>query len=255
MDKNQKSPPLSDVNTLLGQTWKIYNARLGTLLGIAAIPMLVLLPLLIIGLAAGFLSFLVSSILFDLGALKGLIPLLVVLGLIVVGVITIWSHLALIYAVVKRKENPGIMESYGKVRNRIMSAVWISMLTGLIVSAGYLFFFVPGIIFTVWFCFSFYVLIAEESRGTTPISRSKKLVSGRWWDVFARLAFMLLVLSVVIYLTGAVSGAVRVPFIGSLLGFIVTPFPVIYSLLIYEDLKKTEILPEKTPAPSEKPAS
>jgi hypothetical protein len=251
MDKDQKLPQLSDINKLLEQTWKIYNARLGTLLGIAAIPMLILLPLLIIGLAGLFLSVVISNIFNS----QGVMTLWIVLGAIVVGVTAIWSQLALIYAIGKREENPGILESYGKVRGKILPAIWISIFTGLVIGAGYLFFFIPGLIFSIWFYFSFYILVNEGLGTTAVISKSKKLVGGRWWEVFARLAFMMLVISVIAYLTGAVSGAVHASFIGSLFGFIIAPLPVIYSLLIYEDLKKTYVLPEKSPPVPEKSVS
>ncbi len=248
MNNNQKEPSLPNINKLFEKTWQIYNARLGTLLGITAVPMLIFLPLLIIALAAGFLSFVVSSAIFDFSPLKGLLLLWFVLGVIIVGITAVWSHLALIYAIAKSEEKPGIRESYGKVRGKIMSAAWISMLTGLIISAGYLFFIIPGIIFSIWFYFSFYVLVIEGLKGTKAMSRSKKLVSGKWWEVFVRMFLMMLVISVIVYLTSSISKAMHIPFIGSLFDFIVAPFPIIYSLLIYEDLKKNESIQEKSQA-------
>ena len=89
---------------------------------------------------------------------------------------------------------------------------------------------IPAIIFAVSFRFSLYVFIFENLNGIDAMKKSKKLVAGYWWPVFARF----LLLGVIFIIADIIFGK-----LGQLINlFITTPFALIYTYVMYQDLQK-----------------
>ena len=105
--------------------------------------------------------------------------------------------------------------------------LWLYSLAGYVIMGGYLLFFVPGIIFTVWFAFAQFILVEEDSSAVEALFGSKGYVHGHWLDAFGRL-FLAWLLSVAVG---------SVPLLGPLLSVAYGPFMVIFTFLLYKDLK------------------
>jgi len=69
----------------------------------------------------------------------------------------------------------------------IWPIIYTTILVALIVLGGSLLFIIPGIIFTIWYSFTFYAIIFDNQRGLAALRQSKKLVLGRWWAICWRL--------------------------------------------------------------------
>lgn len=76
---------------------------------------------------------------------------------------------------------------YGSVIGRLWPFVYTSILTTIIVSAGFILFIIPGLIFTVWYAFVGFTLVIEGAKGFNALRASKALVVGRWWSILWRL--------------------------------------------------------------------
>lgn len=115
---------------------------------------------------------------------------------------------------------------------------WLLLLLGTIISGGSLLLIIPGILFSIWFLFSHYILAEEGSGGLAALEKSHQLVRGHWWPVFSRM-FLLLLVSVAI---STMAG--RLPVIGATVNFVLTllliPFSLLYGHLIYRDLKRCQ---------------
>lgn len=68
--------------------------------------------------------------------------------------------------------------------NRFLHLTLMVLLVSLILVAGYILLFIPGIYLTIALCFSTYVFVFRDQDGVMAIKQSYKLVSGRWWYVF-----------------------------------------------------------------------
>jgi len=109
----------------------------------------------------------------------------------------------------------------------------------LVILVGGILLIIPGIIFYIYFEFSFFVFVGEGIKGAKALSRSKELVKGYWWQVFLREIVIMIVLFVSAWAIG------QIPVIGFFLGLVLaTPFVIIFSYLIYKDLKQIK-QPEK----------
>lgn len=214
---------LTGIGTLFEKTWDIFKRRVGTLILLYIISIaLFLIPVGIFCLCAYLISLALP------GSFEPLMVVGIVLGATAGFIAGIWGLGSLISAVAD--ENLTIKDALEKGGQNIWAFTWLFMLLGHIVTGGFLLFFVPGVIFLVWFMFSQFILPNEGERGMNAILKSKEYVRGHWVDVFARLF--------IIWLVSA--GVGMIPFIGIILSILVVPFEMIFIYLIYEDLRSVK---------------
>lgn len=205
------------------------------------------------------LSFLVTVLrsVFNLRELTFLTTLYAILFLILSIVsyfLSLWFSIAFIKAVSDRY-NEKNAESIKKViidtKKLIVPTLIVSILSGLAVLAGLLLLVIPGIIFSIWFAFSFYVVVLDSKEGTEAMRESKKLVTGRWFATFVRLFIPSLLFLIV-------SGILLTPFtyiiensksilignmvdiLSSIVSIAMAPFLIASQAILYNELKKTK---------------
>ena len=230
---------LLSAKTLLDQAWEIYKKRLRVFIGIMVFPVFASLLL-----TAFFL--LDASLLRVHSAFFNMIGLVILIlsGFLTLAVIVIqlWSQIALLCAIKDREENIGVKESYRRGWGKIISYFWVSFLSGIIITGGLFLFFVPGLIFFIWFSLASFVFISENKKGWSALAASKKYVRGNWLGVFWRFLCIAVISWLFFYLLTILASFVAVPAIEKIyfyVGYVLlTPMVTIYSFLIYENLKK-----------------
>jgi hypothetical protein len=129
-------------------------------------------------------------------------------------------------------------DSYTFALSRVGSIIWVSILVGLVVAVGLVFLIIPGLWFIGMLFASVIVVVTENLRGTSAMSRSWNLVKGHWWHAFGTIIVAAL-------LAGVVNGVIQAPFqqwvakaIASAVAQIVTlPFTTTVGVLLYLDLR------------------
>jgi len=232
---------LPDLSDLLQRTFSIYKSRLGTFVGI------VIFPLIISSLAFFIFILLLNSPL-------GILSLIVLMPIIIIA--SIWSQASLIFAIKDREEKIGIVESFKRGWNKLFSFFWVSILLFIIITGGYALFIIPGVIFSIWFSFSLYILVSENLKGMNALFRSKQLVSGYWLQVWLRFFLTGLITSIpAIFLYAiiavVISPDIAEPVIRIVSNLFITPFTFTFGFLLYESLKRQKAqipfeVPEKT---------
>jgi len=210
----------TSIGNLFEKTWDIFKRRIGTLIVLYLFTIgLVLLPV-------GF--FLLIAYLISL-ALHGSFEVLMIVGGVIgatAGLIAgCWGFGSFFCAIVD--ENLGIKDALEKGGQNIWAFIWLFSILGYIIPGGFLLFFVPGILFMVWFAFAVFILPNEDEKGMDAVLKSKEYVKGHWVDVFVRL-FVIWLVSI---------GVGMIPVIGSIVSIIAYPFIMIFIFLIYEDLR------------------
>jgi len=208
------------IGTLFEKTWDIYKRRIGTLIVLYLFTIgLVLIPVVVFIL----LAFLISL------AVQGSFEVLIIVGSIIgatAGIIAgCWGFGSFICAVAD--ERLSIRDSLEKGGQNIWAFIWLFSLLGYIIPGGFFLFFVPGVLFMVWFAFAVFIFSNEDDRGMNAVLKSKAYVKGHWVDVFARL-FLIWLASI---------GAGMIPAIGPIVSIMFYPFVMIFVYLIYEDLR------------------
>ena len=127
----------------------------------------------------------------------------------------------------------------------------MTLLGGLIAVIGFIFCIVPGVYLYISFVVAVPVLLTERLKGRKALSRSRALVKGRWWSVFAVVLIGGILTSVV---SGALSaldgvvavksddpssiGAIVVAFLtGTVASMVTTPLTAAIATVIYIDLR------------------
>lgn len=212
---------LSEIGDLLTRSWELFKARIGVLLPLQllSIAFLVICTAAIVSIGAFFVLL--------LPAYKNLILVTSVIMGVTIGITAMfWPITALIIAVADRSLSikEALLAAGWK---KLWAFFWLFSLLGYIVAGGYLLFLIPGVIFTIWFIFSQYILATENMGGMNALLKSKAYVKARWFDVFIRF----------LVIWAISTGAGMIPLFGIILAFLIAPFSMIYTYLIYEDLK------------------
>lgn len=87
----------------------------------------------------------------------------------------------------------GVWTRIGDARKKFWGLLWVTILMTLAILVGYLVFIVPGIIIGVFLMLSPTVFVYEGVRGSGALKRSRELVRGFWWTVFARMLVITLI--------------------------------------------------------------
>lgn len=129
--------------------------------------------------------------------------------------------------------------SYRYGFKRLGSVILISILVGLIVFAGFILLFIPGIIFWVFLSVAIPALVVENRRGTDALGRSWNLVKGSFWHVLGTVIVTAIITGVIGGLISALGGSnVFLSWIFTSIGQILTtPFTALVVVILYLDLR------------------
>ncbi len=219
---NEKAKLIS-VGELFRQSWSIYRERFQVILGIFAVPIILVA---------------LGTILSEANISKTAGDIISFIG----GIIYFIAELAFIYQL---RDQAGANDSYRNAFRNILPYIWLTILPGLIILGGFVMFIVPGIIFIIWLLFPLYVFVFENQRGMNAVLRSKEYIQGNWWQVFGRILALFVAILIIYYLPVALTSdsVVISNGIAGLLELIFVPVSIIYFYLMYQSSKqmKTEL--------------
>ena len=226
---------LISVSDLFKKTWTIYREKFVLVVGLLALP---------------FLLMVLSQLLMLVK--NGLVSVLASLMALVAGLGILLGIASLILALRDRVQKMTIKEAYrlGWTK-KLWSVIWVGILSAFIVGGGYWLFLVPGIILTVWLIFAQVLVLVENEKGMKAIVKSREYTRGYFWPILGRYVLMAVVVTVVyavlMILAGLITrplGGLNLAVLSSLLGAIIsaliTPLAVIYLYLVYENLKQVK---------------
>lgn len=210
---------LISINELFRETLRIYRGKFLTLVGISAVPAILFLVAEFSGPAA--IIFAVAGIAFSIA-----------------------SSVAIVLALAGDRE---IIAAYRDSAPYLLTYLWLSILSGLIIFGGFVLFLAPGFIFSIWFIFGVYVLVLENKTGIRALFLSKEYVKGYWWHILGRLvALFAVVLIPSLFLA---MGAPVSSFVNAFIGIFFGPFMAAYLYLLYKNLKQMKSAASETAMP------
>jgi hypothetical protein len=244
---------------IISKSWQVYAENFKKLLPYMAF---LFVPNFILGLV-GY-----TSLYLDRYASSGMFVLannIIMLAVFVASLIfTLWAAMALaknLGAIIAKQPLLAYKESFSITSHLLWPIIYTTLLVGLIVAGGTVLFIIPGIIFAVWYCFTYYNVLFEEKRGIAALVASKSMVAGRWWQILWRLVapavfyglILLILSSALTYIAGilfndftyiAVNGLAN-----SLISVVISPLTALTTLILYFSAKENPA-PIKTIAPT-----
>ncbi len=173
---------------------------------------------------------------------------------IVTVIANIFMGIALILALNNRSLT--VKEAYNESAKFFWRYLGLSILTSVVIVAGFILLIVPGIILSVWLTFAIFVLVLEKAEIVESMKRSKEYVKGKWWGVFGRLiggsllVFLLLAVLFTIIRFLALDIVIE-NMIMSFISMLLAPIAFGYMYLMYQDVKGTPTSPAATPFATE----
>ena len=234
------SGQLKSIGEVFSETTALYKSRWLPILAVMLLSTMVILFFiacdiaLVMYLLGGFDAFTgnIQNMQFSLPVLLSG-GLVFFLAMIAVG----WSYTATLAVTVDKEL--GIMNGLKAGFTYLLPMAWVGFLYSSIVMVGFVLLVVPGIILGLSMCLCFYIMMAEKRSGLDTLIASRLYIKGRWWNTFLKVALVW-----IIYMALSL-----IPMIGQLISFIFYPFILLFTLVVYRDLKATagEINIESSP--------
>lgn len=228
-------PSLPPAWMIFKQAWSFYRDHWAVIFGIVIVPIILNSAQVLLG---------------------GAVPWVAAAGLgIIAFVIGLVGRVALFGAVAEGGSPAGgIAGAYQKGLRLLIPFLWIGALSAIAIWGGFIAFFVPGLLLSIWLVFSLYVLFAENKRGLAALVSSWQYVKGYWGAVFVKLLFFGVVVLGAVLILGLLVGAtalisvfggaagetmIKVGQIFNLLvgDLVIAPLGIIYSFLLYQSLR------------------
>lgn len=184
---------LPDVGAFVMQSWAVLRQRMDVTWQTVAIVtgLAALLPILELVLTPG----------------EGTELLLAVVGLIS-ALVSIMLYIA-IMRVFFSDTSMSLGEGMRWASSHFFSYIWVAILYGLVSFAGFMLFFIPGVIASIYLLLAPVVWLREDTRGINALVRSTQLIQGNWWAVFFRYFIFILSGFVVVFVVELLSGVVQ----------------------------------------------
>lgn len=135
--------------------------------------------------------------------------------------------------------------------NRLASLLGAGIVSGILILVGFICLVVPGIILAIMFSLVVPAIVIERAGALESLSRSRKLVAGRWLKTFG----LLLVIYILIFIATLIFDVIGSVFgpanwiISSVLGALVSPILPIAVTLYYYSMVAREQPPSPLPSP------
>jgi len=167
----------------------------------------------------------------DLGlGLSVLIPVGILFFILYITLIVLFILMSISFIHIGFTKETSVKKIIKASKSYFWKYVGLTLLISLALLGLFILLIIPGIIFSVFWIFSTYVLIKEKKGITESMKRSKEIVRGRWWRVFG---FSLLL----ILMAGAVNYILRyIPFGGLVATLVITPYIILFFKNFYLDL-------------------
>jgi hypothetical protein len=170
---------------IIKNSWKIYQKNFRALVPYMLI---LIIPNFVLG-ATGIMSLFLDQ--FTKAGIWIMLNNLTVVAIVIASALfSLWANIALVKTIkeiILGKEVIKLKQGLNISSHLIWPAIVTSLLVILIILGGTILLIIPGIIFSLWYTFAYYVIILEEKTGMNALRESKKMVYGRWWEIFFRL--------------------------------------------------------------------
>ncbi|MBD3202746.1 hypothetical protein GF327_00495 [Candidatus Woesearchaeota archaeon] len=152
----------------------------------------------------------------------------------------------------KKKKNLSYIETIKSASEHFIEGIILFIIYMWALFGLFLFFVIPGIVFHIYWIFSFYALIIDDVGVTKALNHSNNVVRNRWWKVFfyyliiEGITTIFSIILLIPYLLVNYVFNVNSLIIKSLFfylglgfsGFVFIPFTLIFMQKFYLDLKK-----------------
>lgn len=162
-------------------------------------------------------------------------PVLVIAIFVIANLFYFYSESTTYMSIIKLDKNSlGKEKEIFKLGYKKMWIYFLAFLvTGLIIAGGLILLVVPGIIFSLWYSQTLYLVLEKGMGIKNALKESKKMVVGKLWKLFGRY----LVIGIFTGLVGMLASIF--PYAGAWFAGFLSPLFLLPTYLMYKDLSKS----------------
>lgn len=165
---------------------------------------------------------------------------LVLLGVILMCIVTFVSTIMLIKEIVSNW-TLSYSAAFSSALPHIFPLLIVAFLSSFAILGGFAVFIIPGFIASIWFSFAQISSVVDNKRGIAALLYSKALVHGNLGNVFA----YYMIVGILVIITNFIVGLI--PVVGQFVTLLATPFMLIFSVHLYQALKRITLVEENFP--------
>ncbi len=120
--------------------------------------------------------------------------------------------------------------------------ILLQILLGLTIIGGFILLVIPGIIFSVWFSFTPFILIAEGIGGRAAFRQSKAYVKGKFWGILGRMVFLIVVMALATGISSAIDQQIVTIVVQLISTLVLAPLATIYTFKLYQGAKSSTLM-------------
>jgi hypothetical protein len=113
---------------------------------------------------------------------------------------------AILYVLLKNRQTNTITDALNGGMNYYLPALGVTLLITLMLIPLFILLIIPGLIFSIYWMFSQYIVIDKDEKVTKSIGQSMDIVKGNWWEIFGRFALIILVMIAILFSVTIVLG-------------------------------------------------
>lgn len=165
--------------------------------------------------------------------------ILFIIAMLLIMAASLWLQAGTLIIVKDRAEKIGLGAALRQANHCVIPLTLTILILLPILFLGWTFFAIPGIIFSIWFLFTSYIVITENKKGIDAIAKSREYVRG----YFGKILILELIAGFAMVFIMAIFESIskNLPS-GNLIYFAISvlmaPLSLIYTYLIFEHLKK-----------------
>lgn len=123
--------------------------------------------------------------------------------MIVISMLTLTFTISAVYTYMKLKDEqgvaPAIMEVYQKIWPKLPRLMALIIITSIFTVIGFFFLIIPGFYLMITLSLAIPIYLFEEGGIGKALSKSFKLIKGKWWSTFGLLIITALIASITSY--------------------------------------------------------
>ena len=159
-------------------------------------------------------------------------------GLIAVMIINSLGKLAFIKAI-DLEGQASTRDLIGQSWPLVGKYIILQSLLGLTILFGFVLLVIPGLIFSVWFMFSTFILAIEGVGVRAAMKQSRAYVKGKFWGITGRMLMLIIVIGALTAAASYVDNQIVTIIVQVLSTFLLAPLATICTFKLYESAKAT----------------
>lgn len=125
---------------------------------------------------------------------------------IIVFLLSIFSYGVIVYGGLNKKKLMNFKESVKLAKANYLRILGFSLVLAIFTIGLFILLVIPGIIFGVFWCFSFFIFLDKKTKIIEALKQSFKLVENNWWKTFGYLILLILICFVINFAISFISG-------------------------------------------------